>query len=1145
MKEIIDQKQRSRALDPQTSFIVQAPAGSGKTGLLIQRYLGLLCRVKYPEEILAITFTRKAAAEMRNRVLKALEEAGLKKIPENDYQAVTLDLARRAASRDKARGWGLIHDPGRMRIMTIDSLCAGLARQMPVLSGFGAPGRISEDPGELYAMAARNTVAELEEKNHFSEAIENLLGHLDNRVSSVESLVAMMLPRREQWLRHVAGIKDPEALRAVLEASMGRVVTETLEKLRASFPLSCIADTSELCRFAGQNLEISDPDNIICLAKDLGGLPGTNARDLGPWQAVAELFLTKSGQWRKKVTKSIGFPAPSSVRDSTQKAFFEEKKISFKNLAEIFEADPELCANLDAVRRLPAPAYTQEQWALLKSLFSVLKLAAGYLENVFRQTGQVDFAEIAIRARDALGKLDDPSDLALCLDYKISHILVDEFQDTSISQFDLLRQLTAGWSPEDGRTFFAVGDPMQSIYGFREAEVGLFLNAWQRGIDDHIFLEPLLLKTNFRSGPGIVKWVNSVFSRVLPERADPDTGAVPYMQAHAAGQSPEPAPAVEIHAIVFAGEEKQARDRQEALEVVRCAKEALKSDCGQTVGILVRSRSHLLSIVPCLQDAGLRFSAVEIDTLADRPVIRDLVSLTRAISHPADRIAWLAVLRAPWCGLTLKDLHVIAGDDHQSPVVSLIHDKKRVDAMSPDGRVRLLKLRSVMDAALDRRGRQSLRRQVEGAWIALGGPAAVLNSGHLADVPVYLDYIDKKAGAGLISDINAFEQGVSKLFAQPDSGADTGLQIMTVHKAKGLEFDTVILPGLHKAPRGQDPSLLLWQERAGTGKDKSLLMAPISGTGSQGDLTYNYIRQLHQDRLDYETGRLLYVAATRASKRLHIFAAVKISEDGIERPHPRSLLAVLWPVVSQEFEKAAGIKCPDTKTADSGGQPLAEQVFIHRLAADWELPAPPADISVKTSEEKDSEHAFEKEDLLRPGFDWAGLTVRRVGSVVHRWLRQICEQGLENWSQKRVEDFSAFIKRDLVSAGVPESESDKAVLLATRALSNAVAHDTGRWILSAHSEGACEYGISGFINNELVHAIIDRTFVDEHNMRWVIDYKSSTHFGGGLEQFLDREQSRYSPQMTRYARLMHQLDGRQVRMGLYFPMMGAWRQWDG
>src|ERR1035441_1580500 len=156
-----DAEQRRRALDPERSFLVQAPAGSGKTELLNQRFLSLLARVDQPEAVLAITFTKKAAGEMRTRIVKALRDSAGPR-PAEGHKALTWELARAVQERSAATGWDLFSNPARLRIRTIDSLCAGLTRQMPWLSRMGAPPEIVEAPGELYVEAARRTIELLE-----------------------------------------------------------------------------------------------------------------------------------------------------------------------------------------------------------------------------------------------------------------------------------------------------------------------------------------------------------------------------------------------------------------------------------------------------------------------------------------------------------------------------------------------------------------------------------------------------------------------------------------------------------------------------------------------------------------------------------------------------------------------------------------------------------------------------------------------------------------------------------------------------------------------------------------------------------------------------------------------------------------------
>jgi ATP-dependent helicase/nuclease subunit A len=145
----IDEKNRLRALELR-SFIVEAPAGAGKTELLTQRYLKLLQTVNAPEEIIAITFTNKAAAEMRLRILDSLIAADNQTLPDKPHKTITYELSMQALQHAQPRRWQLIENPSRLRIFTIDSLCAHLARQMPLMSRFGAQPKVTDDANVLY-----------------------------------------------------------------------------------------------------------------------------------------------------------------------------------------------------------------------------------------------------------------------------------------------------------------------------------------------------------------------------------------------------------------------------------------------------------------------------------------------------------------------------------------------------------------------------------------------------------------------------------------------------------------------------------------------------------------------------------------------------------------------------------------------------------------------------------------------------------------------------------------------------------------------------------------------------------------------------------------------------------------------------------
>ena len=183
IKPVADSAQRQLALDPGRSFIVSAPAGSGKTGLITQRVLRLLCTVENPEEILCITFTRKAAGEMGSRIHSALQAAAYQPRPEDDYQAQTWDLAAAAVERNRQLGWNLLEMPGRLRIQTIDGFCRYIASQFALETKLGALPEPSEQPQIFYQQAARNLLQKIEEETELGEQLAVLLAHTGNNLT--------------------------------------------------------------------------------------------------------------------------------------------------------------------------------------------------------------------------------------------------------------------------------------------------------------------------------------------------------------------------------------------------------------------------------------------------------------------------------------------------------------------------------------------------------------------------------------------------------------------------------------------------------------------------------------------------------------------------------------------------------------------------------------------------------------------------------------------------------------------------------------------------------------------------------------------------------------------------------------------------
>jgi ATP-dependent exoDNAse (exonuclease V) beta subunit len=1189
---IADAAARQRALDPHTSFIVQAPAGSGKTELLTQRYLVLLAQAAHPEDVVAITFTRKAANEMRERVLGALDDARHKPRPDKAHKADSWDLARTVIERDIALAWQLIANPSRLRIHTIDSFCSSLTRQMPYLSRFGAPPSATDDAERLLRDTARNTLAHLNEKGPWSAAVERLLRHLDNNHPKAVELIAQMLARRDQWLRHLADGSDHAGRRARLEAALAAINRAALARLTALAPAEHSKEIATLARYASSQLA-AQPDHAVHACATLATWPGAMLEQRAHWQGLAALLLTRDGAWRKRVDKNIGFPPKETQGTSSRRTPGSSKSIkkldsgvrrndgggtegsSQNDNAQREDMKQRMTALLDSLRGhaafqtalaelplLPPPNYDEASWEVVESLCEVLMLAVAELKLEFTRRGEADFTEIAQGASRALGTAESPTDLALHLDYRISHLLVDEFQDTSVSQHELLAKLTAGWQAGDGRTLFVVGDPMQSIYRFRQAEVGLYLRARHEGIGS-VRLTPLSLMVNFRSQQGIVDWVNATFAQVLPVEENIAAGAVPYAAA-VAHHPLEPGLAVYTHAFIDSDTDAEAQRVAELVTAARTHNPEGK------IAILVRSRAPLARIAPRLKQAGHAFRAVEIEPLAERPVVQDLLALTRALTHLADRAAWLALLRAPWCGLTLADLVTLVGDEHskgssiKSPlppgegqgegaitntpqaqsfpgIWTLLQDEARLARLGDDARQRLESVRDVLAKSLAMRGRSRLRQIVEGAWLALGGPACVDAPTDLEDARVYLDLLDELEEGGDITDSARLAEQVSELYALPDVTASDTLQLMTIHKAKGLEFDTVILPGLGSPPRHDDPPLLRWMESphaGGAGYPADLLLAPIRETGGEHDLLYNYLGRLEKDKSRYESGRLLYVAATRAKRALHLLGTVKRDKDDeMKAPPAISLLALLWPVIEEEF--VAALEHNEAPTPPAAA-PASAPGNLRRLVSGWQAPPlPPAVAWSAGAALPVPEGSPEVE------FDWASETIRHVGSVVHRTLQLIGREGVARWPLSRIEALAQGFRLALTRQGVPEAKLDQAVQRVHEALRRTLSDAKGAWLFDPqHSEARSEYALTLIEHGKPVTSIMDRSFVDASGIRWIIDYKTSTHEGGGLEAFLDREQERYRGQLERYAAVLGKLDKRPIRLGLYFPLLGGWREWD-
>ncbi|HEX8740293.1 MAG TPA: UvrD-helicase domain-containing protein [Casimicrobiaceae bacterium] len=1134
-----DDAVRAQALDVTRSWLVQAPAGSGKTGLLIQRFLALLATVDRPERIVAMTFTRKAAAEMRERILRALRDGGddAAERGSTPHALTTRRLALAARQRIDAEGWDVLEQPSRLRIVTIDALAASLARQAPMSSQLGAMPQVDEQARALYVEAVRDALAAA---GASEPAWRRFLDWLDNDVELATERLADMLEARDRWPAHFLGL-SADALRDVVEAALRGIGERAAEAAAELMPPMFVAALAESARDAADTLRVQTAEVASSdLADALSAIARTRqlpaADDRRAWAALCDWLLTKEGGLRKHGAMAQGF-APAGNGSGTAER--KRTKAAFKALLDEASSLEGLEDALQRLRDAPPPAFDDAAWEFVAAVMTVLKRGADALERVFVRRGAIDFPEQTFRALAALGEADDPGELLLAIDYRLAHLLVDEFQDTSVAQLALIGRLTAGWEPGDGRTLFAVGDPVQSIYRFRKAEVGLFVAARKDGEIAGVPVEVAALTRNFRSAPAIVSWVNAVFGNALPTRSDGSGGNVAYAPAQAAATRDGDAPSLDLVA---------SRDGEARVVVDRVRAALTAGD--ERVAVLLRARSHARALLPALRSAGIDYSAVELESVHNRLATRDLLMLVRALSQPADRLAWFSVLRAPWCGLALADLLGVA---EAAPVgaapdalVAAIGDPTRVARLSDDGRARITRLAEALRPILGMRGRTTFALRARAAWLALGGPACADAALDLDGAERVFALVDRHARAGDLDDYDALAAEASTLFAESADAGPGTVQLMTIHKAKGLEFDTVVIPGLDGGVRGGSPPVLRWSAVGPVG-ERALVVAPHrrrAGVARDDDPVYAWLAREDASEERAELTRLVYVGVTRAKRRLHLVGVAEAvsepehGEVGWKRPKSGSALARIW----TSLERVGALPPPriaGAPDAASGAPALAtttalEPDPLQRLALDWQRPALAPPLPAPAIPEAAGE---------RVPFEWADATAGAVGTVTHRLLAQIAREGLAQWDDARLRGEMPRVLAELAGEGVDADQRERAARQVAAAIAHTLSDERGRWILSAeHADAHSEWALAGHDEGSIVHVVLDRSFVAA-GIRYIVDFKTGRHEGGDRARFLASELDRYRPQLTHYARILRALEPRPIRIALYHPLVeGGWQE---
>jgi ATP-dependent helicase/nuclease subunit A len=864
-----DAEARTRAIDPARNVVLEASAGTGKTRVLVDRYLNLLSQGVDPANILAITFTRKAAAEMRARIL--------------------LELRKRAfeGPESERRLWRDVRDRSAdIAISTIDAFCLSLLREFPLEANL--------DPS--FEIADETLTPRLME-----EALDRALGIGRGLALEDEDVRLLYAELRESRLRE--GLEGLIDRRLVVSTALDRALTSgprdltaaracdtAFERLRAAFN-SLSGGVEEFLRNGPVHSRRWEIVSADLRAVALGApLPAGLAR--GILDRVERHFLTREGSPRQR----FEYSADDCVSAAAWKL----------HRADVLKIAPDVAGVLKGFRRDLNTVFSRA----VRRLFQI---SLKEYDRTLEDYGVLDFSETLASALALLDQMDEFARSRYRLEGRYHHLLIDEFQDTSRAQWALMALLIRSWGEGSGAahagpltpSIFLVGDRKQSIYGFRDADVGVMDEAG-------VFVDQLrqesgsrrAITKSFRAVPALQAFANDLFAEIEKDPARRDAfrfaeqDMFPLPQTSAGGQEDAlagtdaplglvAATSTRGCADVVAGEIRRLLDTRTLIRDAHT--DELRPLGARDIAILFRTRDthqefeHALESqqIPSYVYKGLGFFEAD--------EIKDVLALLRYLAMPGSNLRAAAFLRSRFVRLSDPALQLLAPDLAGA-----------VSGELPEQHARL--------EEEDRRVLRKTREAVSG-WLAmvdLVPPAELL--GAIIEETGYMfetrgprerqarenlkkirGMIRRVQNSGYLT-LSRLAEHLDRLSAGDESNAviDAGdsVSLMTIHAAKGLEFPVLFLVNLSRGTAGRKSPIRVVSDQTGQAS------MSISDFRSEAD-------EDARARDREETKRLLYVAVTRARDRLYLASEV---EEAGWRAFGGSLGDVLPPPVKARLE---------------------------------------------------------------------------------------------------------------------------------------------------------------------------------------------------------------------------------------------------
>ena len=854
-----DSAARRFATDPAHNVVLEASAGTGKTSVLVERYVNLLRAGVAPANVLAITFTRQAAAEMRARIVAALRR----------------DAAESAAGRAR---WNELRDRlGDVAVSTVDAFCLSLLREFPLEADldpdFGMadeteiPGLVDESVRQALDAAVRRAGRD--------PALAMLLARLGPRRSgdALRSLLERRLTAGEELRRSLRGAPpDPTGEQACRRAAAR--IADSLAGLRAEVaPLMDLVD--------------SDAVEAESLALDLRRAPAMASAPppaVRAWlERLRKAFLTREGAPRKRFAR----PGADAAARRGYSAAAGQLAPRVHEVLQAFDRDVNL--------------------VMARAVRTLFDLAVAQYEQVLRSRALLDFSGVLQRAVELLRRMDEFARSRFRLESRYHHVLVDEFQDTSRMQWELVSLLVRSWGEGSGLveeapirpSIFVVGDRKQSIYRFRDADVATFREATaaitglRAGGDVR-----RSIAHSFRAVPELLGFVNDLFAEIgaAGQGSDPfsyeehdrfpvaaphtDGDALGLVVATGSGACAD-AVATEIAALLD-GAEVRPKDGGGARRVQPA-----------DVAILFRARASHHEFERALTARGVRTYVYKGLGFADAEEIKDIRALIRFLAQPSSELRAAALLRSRIARVSDAGLLALADGmsaalvdpDPPARSVSLDEEDRRVLDLARAGLREWLPLVDRLPPS------ELLDRVLQSTAYAyeLRGPNAAQAQANLRRVRGLVRRIQNRGYATMarVSDqIERLSAGMSNAVVETVDA----VSLMTVHAAKGLEFPIVFLVDLGRGTRLQEAAVRI---------------VPDLGDGESPVTVWPHRTAADKEerrRDGEETKRLLYVAATRARERLYLSAVVR---DGVPAFNPGSFGGVLPDTFAAVFGDAA------------------------------------------------------------------------------------------------------------------------------------------------------------------------------------------------------------------------------------------------